>query len=141
MNEIGYDKLKKSLDRLVDKYADYQEMEQRPELRESDKESIKESLIQRFETCYDTLWKHLKKHLSTQGLIDLPNSPIPIFRLAHKDFIITNLGDWIDRHSSYTKTRTDTAHDYSREKAENALPKISEFIVDVKEICQRLTEE
>ncbi len=141
MTRVDYKKLEKALARLQERYADYTDMGMRPELRESDKESIKESLIQRFETCYDTLWKSLKIYLEDQGLPNIPSSPRGIFRAAHENNVIKNLEEWINDADSYYQARRDTTHDYSEEKAENALRKISNFVEDAEEIFQILSEE
>ena len=141
MSKIEYQKLEKVLARMQERHADYMDMGMRPELRESDKESIKESLIQRFETCYDTLWKYLKIHLENQGLPNIPNSPRGIFRVAYENSLIKNLEEWIDDENSYYQARRDTTHDYSEEKAENALKKITNFVEDAEELFQMLSEE
>ena len=67
-------------------------------------------MIQRFETCYDCLWKVLKRYLSEGlGLPDIPNSPRPIFRLAHEnDLFDSPLERWLQ----YAEARIDTSHDY-----------------------------
>lgn len=137
MSKVNYEKLEKALSRLREKYADYEEMDARPELRESDKDSIKESLIQRFEVCFDTLWKYINRHLEDeQLLVKVPNSPKPLFRFAHERGLIDK--DILERLFDYAQTRIDTSHDYSMEKAENALSKIGDFILDASEIYQTM---
>lgn len=131
MSDINYDKFKESLARLEERYKDY--------IKHSDldgflKESVRESCIQRFEVCFDTSWKHIRKYLIEEmGLVDIQNSPNPIFRQAEASKIIVQAEKWID----FNKNRGDTTHDYSGDKAENAFKIISDFIkeaIDVYEI-------
>ncbi len=138
MNEVNYDKLTKSLDRLADRYADYQEMEQRTELRESDKESIRESVIQRFETCYEMLWQHLKKYIEAQG-VSVPNAPKDIFRNAHKIGMMDaeTLQSWFN----YVDLHIGSIHDYSEDKADRVLLSIDAFIDDTKGLYKQMTKE
>lgn len=139
MSEINYDKLEQALARLQEKFADYQGMEMRPELMESDKDSIKESLIHRFEVCYEMLWKHTKKYLENEaGISEPPNSPKPIFRLAHQSKLID--AETLERFFEYVKTRIDTAHDYNLEKAEAALGVIEDFIADAEELYRQMKQ-
>ena len=122
---------------MKEKYTDYEEMDTRSELRESDKDSIRESLIQRFEVCFDTLWKYINRHLEEeQLLVKVPNSPKPLFRFAHESGLIDN--EILERLFDYAQARVDTSHDYSLEKAENTLGKISGFIEDASEIYQTM---
>ncbi len=138
MNEVDYDKLKKSLDRLVDKYADYQEMEQRPELRESDKESIKESVIKHFEICYDTLCKCFKKFTQEKTGLPIPNSPTPLFRKAHESILIDR--GMLERLLDYNDLRNAATHDYSEVKADKSFNKIGDFIQDATELYKQMSE-
>ena len=103
------------------------------------KKAVQESVIQRFETCYDMLWKHMKKYLENEGRVDVPNSPKPIFRLAHENGMIENLEDWLDEKKGYAQARIDTAHDYSMKKADSTLAKVADFIEDTMEIYQTMT--
>jgi len=126
-NKTNYFKLKQALSRLEVRYNDYREIDQRPELRPSDIESIQESCIQRFETCFDTVWKHLKKHLQeVTGLLEIPNSPKPIFRIAAENGVIEAFDVW----NNYNQKRINTAHDYSSSKAEETFAVIPCFIAD-----------
>ena len=80
---IDHSKFRSSLKRLEEQHANYRQGN--PALSDLDREAVAESVIQRFETCYDCLWKVLKRHLTTVlGVPDAPNSPNPIFRLAHE---------------------------------------------------------
>ena len=102
-------------------------------------EAMAESVIQRFETCYDTLWKTLRRHLiEVLGLAEVPNAPRPIFRIANENLLLTgDGGQW----QGYVKLRIDTSHDYSREKAANAIAHMPEFIADAIDLYRTLTGE
>ena len=125
---IDYDKLQKSLKHLEQQYANYKLAEHRPELTDIDREAIAESVIQRFETCYDTLWKDLKRYLIEEtGLAEVPNSPKPLLKLAGQNALLTSpVEQWL----KYADARTGTAHDYSGEKAAEALLMVGDFIDD-----------
>ena len=137
MSTVNYEKLEKSLARLNEQYKFWKSKEET--LSGNLKEAVQESVIQRFETCYDTLWKHMKKYLENEGRVDVPNSPKPIFRLAHDNGLIENLEDWLDGKKGYAQARIDTAHDYSMEKADSTLAKVGDFIEDAMEIYQTMT--
>ena len=97
-------------------------------------ESIKESCIQRFEICFDTSWKHLRKYLIEEmGLVDIQNSPNPIFRKAAANNLISDAELWIE----FNKKRGDTVHDYCGDKADETFAIIPDFIkhaIDLYEI-------
>lgn len=123
---IDYDKFRMSLKRLEEQYENYRKLDD--SLPKLTQEAIVESVIQRFETCYDCLWKVLKRYLiETLGLADTPNSPKPVFRLAHEnDLFAVPLEQWL----RYADTRVDTSHDYSGEKAQACLGIMDAFIED-----------
>jgi nucleotidyltransferase substrate binding protein (TIGR01987 family) len=135
---IDYTNLQKSLKHLEVQFANYQGSQGRRELKSIDREAIAESVIQRFETCYDTLWKVLKRYLVEDlGLADVPNSPKPIFKLAgDNDLLSSGVEKWLE----YADARTDTAHDYSGEKATATLSIIEDFIDDAIGLYQTMTE-
>jgi nucleotidyltransferase substrate binding protein (TIGR01987 family) len=135
---IDYEKLQKSLKHLEVQYANYKMADDRPELTALDREGIAESVIQRFETCYDTLWKDLKRYLIEDiGLADVPNSPKPILKLAgQNDLFATSVEQWL----KYADARTDTAHDYSAEKALKTLQIVEGFIDDAVGLYQTMTQ-
>ena len=84
---IEYDKFQMSLARLEEQHANYRNLN--ASLPVLIQEAIAESVIQRFETCYDCLWKVLKRYLIEElGLADAPNSPKPIFKLAHQNDLL-----------------------------------------------------
>ncbi len=133
---MDFDKFQKSLKHLELQYQNYQGLEERSELGTLDQEAIKESVIQRFETCYDTLWKHLKRYLTEElGLVEVRNSPKPVFRLANENQLLRDLESWLN----YADARVDTAHDYSSEKADASLELMEEFIDDAIGLYQTLT--
>lgn len=134
---IDYSKFQKSLMNLTLQYNNYLHSDQRADLSELDKEGIKESTIQRFEICYDCLWKVLKRYLMEGlGLPDVPNSPKPVFRLAHENKLLTApITAWL----SYADMRTEAALDYDGKKAENCLIKMGDFILDAKDMYKVMT--
>jgi len=134
---IDYDKLKKSLKHLELQFDNYKLAQDRPELTDIDREAIAESVIQRFETCYDTLWKDLKRYLIEDiGLADTPNSPKPLLKLAaQNDLFASSVEQWL----KYADARTSTAHDYSGEKAAEALLIVGDFIDDAIGLYQTMT--
>ena len=111
---IEYDKFRMSLKRLEEQYENYRELDD--SLTDLTQEAVAESVIQRFETCYNCLWKVLKRYLIEElGIADAPNSPKPIFTLAHEnDLFTSSLEHWF----KYADACVDTAHDYSGEKAQ-----------------------
>ena len=135
---IDYEKLQKSLKHLELQFANYKLAQDRPELTELDREAIAESVIQRFETCYDTLWKVLKRYLTDEiGLAEVPNSPKPILKLAgQNDLFAAPVEQWL----KYADARTETAHDYSGEKADETLAVVSDFIDDAIGLYQTMTK-
>ncbi len=135
---IDYEKLQKSLKHLELQHANYKMAQDRPELTELDREGIAESVIQRFETCYDTLWKDLKRYLVEEiGLADVPNSPKPVLKLAgQNDLFASSVEQWL----KYADARTDTAHDYSADKAAETLQIVEGFIDDAIGLYQTMTQ-
>ena len=95
------------------------------------------SVIQRFETCYDCLWKVLRRYLiDGLGMPDVPNSPKPIFRLAHQNRLFRSP---IDQWLMYADKRIGTAHDYDGEKAKACLKVMPNFIGDAKDLYQAMS--
>jgi nucleotidyltransferase substrate binding protein (TIGR01987 family) len=134
---IDYEKLQKALKHLELQFANYQMAQDRPELTELDREGIAESVIQRFETCYDTLWKDLKRYLIEEiGLADVPNSPKPIIKLAGQNELLASA---VEKWLEYADARTDTAHDYSGEKAASTLATVEGFIDDAIGLYQTMS--
>ena len=134
---IDYEKLQKALKHLELQFENYQMAQDRPELTDLDREGIAESVIQRFETCYDTLWKDLKRYLIEEtGLAEVPNSPKPVFKLAgQNDALPSPVETWL----TYANARTDTAHDYSGEKAASTLATVEGFIDDAIGLYQTMS--
>jgi nucleotidyltransferase substrate binding protein (TIGR01987 family) len=136
---MNYEKLQKSLIHLKRQFENYQHSNERLELTELDREALAESVIQRFETCYDVLWKILKRYLVEElGLADVPNSPKPVFRLAHENNLLTSP---IEQWFLYATARTGTTHDYSDTKATECLQTVPKFIDDAAKLYQILTGE
>lgn len=132
---IDYGKFQLSLKRLAEQYENHQHG--CPERSKLDREGIAESVIQRFETCYDCLWKVLKRYLTEAlGVAEAPNSPKPIFRLAHENHLLASaLEQWL----SYADARIDTSHDYDGEKARSCLALVPEFMSDAIALYQTLS--
>jgi nucleotidyltransferase substrate binding protein (TIGR01987 family) len=102
------------------------------------REAVAESVIQRFEVCYDCLWKVLKRYLAEElGVPDMPNSPNPVWRIAHENHLFDNIDEWL----SYAKARTDTVHDYSGEKAQDALKRVPSFVADARALYCAMSGE
>ena len=137
MDMIDYSKYRLSLKRLEEQHENYQNLD--PDLSVLNRDGIKESVIQRFETCYDCMWKVLKRHLNeVLGVADPPNSPKPIFRLAHEnDLIPPPLQPWLQ----YAEVRIGTSHDYDGKKAAACVKIMPEFIHDAIDLYQRMTAE
>lgn len=134
---IDYEKIQKSLKHLEEQYKNYLTIDEKDYLSKIDKEGIAESVIQRFETCYDTLWKTLKRYLNEElGIPELPNSPKPIFRIAAENKLFnSDEAQWI----KYAEARIGTSHDYSGDKAGNALALMNDFIGDAIDLYITMT--
>ena len=132
---IEYDKFRMSLKRLEEQYENYREPDD--SLPDLTQEAVAESVIQRFETCYNCLWKVLKRYLIEElGIADAPNSPKPIFTLAHEnDLFAAPLEQWF----KYAAVRIDTSHDYSGEKAQDCLELMGDFIDDAIGLYQTMS--
>ncbi len=132
---IDYSKFQLSLKRLEEQYENYRNIDS--DLPELTRDGIKESVIQRFETCYDCLWKVLKRYLNeVMGIADPPNSPKPIFRLAHENKMISSS---LERWLHYADARIGTSHDYDGKKAAACVELMPEFIDDAIGLYQTMT--
>jgi len=135
---MNYDKLQKSLRHLESRYR-YSKSAEYPKLPVPAQESVQESVIQRFEVCYDMMWKHIRRHMIEElGLPerDMPNSPKPIFRIAHQNHLLADIDAWL----SHAQTRIDTSHDYSKEKMLGALQRMGGFIDDAVTVYETMTD-
>ncbi|NCC97131.1 MAG: nucleotidyltransferase [Synergistales bacterium] len=133
---IEYDKLKKALKHLELQFQNHLDLDDdQPELI---KEAVVESVIQRFETCWDCMWKVLKRYLHEEiGLADVPNGPNPILRLAHENRLLPSpIENWL----IYAKARVNTSHDYSGEKAQDAIKLMDGFIKDGISLYETMTK-
>ena len=132
---IDYDKFRMSLKQLEVQHENSRTLEApMPELI---LEAVAESVVKRFEICYDCLWKVLKRYLLEElGLAD--NSPKPIFRVAYEnELFVAPLEQWL----RYAEARTNTAHDYNNEKAQDCLEVMPEFIEDAIGLYQTMSGE
>lgn len=135
---IDYSKFQKALKHLQLQYENYKTLDDRQDLTDIDREAIAESVVQRYEVCYDCLWKVLKRYLNEElGVPEVPNSPKPIFRIADQNkLFVAPIEQWI----KYADSRVDTSHDYSEDKAQEALDLMGDFIDDAIGLYQTMTE-
>ena len=139
MNKTNYEKLEKSLGELKEQYEIFLTLDEQ-DLSEVNKKAVKNSAMKCFEICYDSLWKHIKRYLKEQnGLVELKNSPIPLFRNAHENLLLDK--EMHKRLVQYNKIRNDAAQYCSIEKAMAALDKVGDFIQDATEIYETMTQE
>ena len=139
MSVVDYDKLQKSLHHLESRYRYFKSGEY-SKLPVPAQESVQESVIQRFEVCYDMMWKHLRRYMIEELALledDMPNSPKPIFRIAHENQLLPNIDAWIN----YVQIRIDTSHDYSGEKMKKALRHMGAFIDEAVKVYETMTEK
>jgi len=134
---IEYDKFQKALKHLEAQYENYRTLdESQPEIIQ---EAVVESVIQRFEVCWDCLWKVLKRYLEEEiGLPEVPNGPNPVLRRANENHLLSRP---IEAWMKYAKARIDTSHDYSGEKAKDAIGLMADFIDDAIGLYQTMTGE
>jgi nucleotidyltransferase substrate binding protein (TIGR01987 family) len=134
---IDYEKFKKSLMHLELQYNNYKTLDENQAVLIQ--EAVAESVIQRFETCYDCLWKVLKRYLLEDlGIPEVHNSPKKIFLLAgENDLFASSTEQWL----KYADARIDTSHDYSGEKAIDALELMDDFIDDAIGLYQTMSGE
>ncbi len=134
---IDYSKFQSSLKRLEEQNRNHRQGN--PLFSDLDREGIAESVIQRFETCYDCLWKVLKRYLIEElGVADAPNSPKPVFRLAHENGLIAvPVARWL----KYADARVGTSHDYDGAKAQACLALVPDFIADAIRLYQTMNGE
>ena len=70
----------------------------------------------------------MKRYLEEDiGLPKVPNGPNPVLRLANENQLLPGS---IELWLQYAKTHVATAHDYSGEKANDALKMMSNFVDD-----------
>ena len=132
---IDYSKFRSSLKRLEEQYSNHRQPN--PARSALDREGVAESVIQRFETCYDCLWKVLKRYLvQALAVPEPPNSPRPIFRLAHENHL---LAAPVEQWFRYAEARVDTSHDYDGEKAQACLDLMPDFIDDAIGLYQTMS--
>jgi len=134
MQPIDYSKFKQSLKRLEEQFENYSTLDE--SLSKLMRDGIAESVIQRFETCYDCLWKVLKRYLNeVLGIADPPNSPKPLFRIAHENGLFeSSIKQWLE----YANARINTSHDYDGEKAKAYLELMPDFIGDAINLHQTM---
>ena len=138
MSKTNYEKLEKSLARLKEQYEFFKSNEQT--LSGNIKEAVQESIIKRFDICYDTLLKHLRKFMEEQlGMPEVKDFATEIFRKAKNAGIIDE--EMQKQLHHYREIRNNSAHNYSEEEAQKTIEIIEDFMADVSEIYQNMTEE
>ncbi|MBF0283774.1 MAG: nucleotidyltransferase substrate binding protein [Magnetococcales bacterium] len=134
---IDYTKFRMALRHLQRQHENLRHLD--PDLPELMREAVAESVIQRFEICYDCLWKVLKRYVQEElGVPEVPNSPKPIFRMAHENALLPSP---VERWLSYAEARINTSHDYSGGKAGECLEGMGAFIDDASALLQTLSGE
>ena len=132
---IDYSNFKMSLKNLETQHAHLLRLS--PDYPSFVHEAMAESVIQRFEICYDTLRKVLRRHLiETLGIVEIPNSPRPIFRIADENRL---LAAGVEQWELYIRTRIDTTHDYDEGKAARAIGVMTDFIDDATRLYTAMT--
>ena len=131
-----YSMLRVAVHHLNVQWENYATCDSRPELTPLDRDAIRESVIQRFEVAYDVLWKAIKRYLMfTLGIPDIPNSPKPIFRLAHENCILSaDSTFWL----KVADARVATSHDYSSAKADACIELLPTFLDALEPMVDRL---
>ena len=80
----------------------------------------------------------LKRYLTEAlAVADTPNSPKPVFRLAHENNLFAAP---VEQWFRYADARIDTSHDYDGEKANAYLPLVPDFIDDAIGLYQTLSD-
>ena len=132
---IDYSKLRSSLKRLDAQNANYRLGN--PALSDLDREGVAESVTRRFKMCYDCLWKVLRRYLTHElGIAETPNSPKPVFKLAHEnDLFAAPIEQWF----RYADARIGASHDYDGEKANVCLILAPDFIDDAIGLYQTMS--
>ncbi len=135
---IDYEKFEKSLKHLELQNNNHKNLANRKDLGDLEREAIAESVIHRFETCYDSLWKVLKRYLVEElGLVDMPNSPKPVFQFAFENKLLSDVVKW----KEYADARVNTSHDYSNKKALETLIRMDDFIADAILLYETMTKK
>ena len=133
---IDYSNFRLSLKRLEQQNRNHRQGN--PLLSDLDREAVAESVIRRFKTCYDCLWKVLKRYLIEElGIADPPNSPKPVFRLAHEnDLFAVPLKQWF----LHANARIAMSNDYDGTKSQACLALVPAFIDDAISLYQTVAD-
>ena len=130
---IDYTKFKSSLDNLILEHNKYENIDDYPEAMHK---TIKNSVIHSFNICWDTLLNVTRRYLEEEGCNDIHHGGKPLIRqLNEMGFISSSSEQWF----KYLDCRIATAHDYSDEKANDALDYIIDFIDDAIGSYQTMT--
>ena len=124
--------LKKAIDSLKESIKDYKITE-----NIKMKEYIQDSCIKRFEYTVETSWKLMKKYLKLfYGKSEQELTMNNIFRYMQGYGFIKSWEKW----SEYYSKRNDTSHEYNKEKADDVLNYISDFIIDAEFLYKNLLQ-
>ena len=134
---IDYSNFKKSLKNLEEQNQNYKNIGS--SLPQWNREAVAESVIQRFEICHDCLWKILRRYMEEElGISEVPTAPKPLSRSAFKNGLLSSS---VEQWLRYIDARIGTTHDYSGEKAQEAIELIDDFIDDTIGLYQTMTGE
>jgi len=124
--------LEKAINSLKESVNDYKKTE-----NIKMKEYIQDSCIKRFEYTVETSWKLMKKYLKLfYGKSEQELTMNNIFRYMQSYGFIKSWEKW----SEYYAKRNDTSHEYNKEKADNVLNYISDFVFDAEFLYNNLSK-
>ncbi len=100
-------------------------------------DTVRAGVIQNFEFTYELCWKFIQRWLKENRFLDeaaLPRTRKDLFRMAARAALIDHPDRWFD----YGDARNITAHTYDLDKAKIVYEAATRFIVDAKELLERL---
>lgn len=134
--KINLSSLKKTIQSLENSFCVYEKYEKTKD--ENLKISLKESIIQSFEVSYETSRKTMMRYFREYGGEDIDQMTIQdIFRLAHKNGIISSTQEWLE----YRKHRNATSHTYDVDVAEQVFIAAGKFLDDVRFLHEKLEKK
>ena len=134
--KINLSSLKKTIQSLENSFSVYDRYEETKD--ENLKISLKESVIQSFEVSYEVSRKIMMRYFKEYGSEDIDQMTIQdIFRLAHKNGIISGAQKWLE----YRKNRNATSHTYDVDVAEQVFIVARKFLDDVRFLYGKLEEK
>jgi len=101
------------------------------------KEYIADACVKRYEYTVETAWKIMKKYLKLEyGKSEQELTMNNIFRLMEGYGFIQSWEKW----RKYYDKRNDTSHEYNKEKAEELLNIVDNFVADCNYLCSKLKQ-